>query len=110
MLASLLISWAMARGDSTKSTQPVRIALLGIPDCCADSSCAKVIPPAALMASMPFMPSLPVPESTMPMARDPWLEARAWKKMSTEKWIPGSRSRRRKWPSSMIIVRFGAIT
>jgi len=44
-------------------------ALRGIESCLAESSCAKVIPPSALMASNPMVPSLAVPDSTTPTAR-----------------------------------------
>ena len=45
------------------------IALRGIESCLAVLSCAKMIPPSALIASRLSVPSLAVPESTTPMAR-----------------------------------------
>ena len=59
----------MCSGASTKSTQPAAIALCGIESYLADSSWAKVIPPSALIASSPNVPSVAVPESTTPIAR-----------------------------------------
>src|SRR5947199_215158 len=50
--------------------QPLRIALCGMPVCLAESSCAIVIPPAALISSTPSVPSVPVPDRTTPMAAD----------------------------------------
>ena len=44
----------MPSGGSTKSTHPAAIALRGMPSYFADfPSCAKVIPPAALIAARP---------------------------------------------------------
>ena len=57
-----------ASGGSTKSTQPAAMALCGMPSCCALSSCAKVMPPSALIASSPSVPSLAVPERITPIA------------------------------------------
>ena len=65
-------SFAMLFGESTKSTQPAATALRGIESYLADSSCAKVIPPSALMASSPSVPSVAVPERITPMARSRW--------------------------------------
>ena len=62
-------SAAICSGANTKSTTPDAIALRGIESYFAESSCAKVTPPSALMASSPTVPSLAVPDSTTPMAR-----------------------------------------
>jgi len=56
-------------GESTRSTQPTAMALRGIESCLAVLSCAKMIPPSALIASRLSVPSLAVPESATPMAR-----------------------------------------
>src|SRR5204863_2890989 len=75
-------SRAISCGGRTRSTKPERIALRGIASNFALSSvCAKVKPPAALIARNPAVPSLPVPESTMPIARDPRSSASDSKKM-----------------------------
>ena len=62
-------SLAMSSGESTKSTQPAATALRGIESYRAESSCANVIPPSALMASRPSVPSVAVPERITPIAR-----------------------------------------
>ena len=65
-------SLAMRSGVSTKSTHPDEMALCGIPSNLADAgSWAKVIPPPALMALNPRVPSEAVPERTTPIARGP---------------------------------------
>ena len=69
-------------GESTRSTQPAATALRGIESYLAESSCAKVIPPSALIASNPSVPSLAVPDSTTPMARSRWSCASDSKKES----------------------------
>ena len=57
------------------------MALLGIPEYFAESgSCAIVMPVAPLMAFNPSVPSVPVPESTMPMAFSFWSSASERKK------------------------------
>ena len=62
----------MPFGLITKSMQPAFTALCGMPLYLADSlSCAKVIPPAALMAMHPSVPSEAVPDKITPMARSP---------------------------------------
>ena len=49
--------------------RPVAMALLGMPEYLADSGAwAIVIPAAPLMALSPSVPSVPVPERTIPMA------------------------------------------
>ena len=46
------------------------MALRGMPSNSVDSGfCAITMPPSPLIARTPEVPSLPVPESTMPMAR-----------------------------------------
>ncbi len=59
----------MASGDNTKSTTPAAIALRGMLSKVALSSCANVIPPSALIASRPMVPSDALPERMTPMAR-----------------------------------------
>src|SRR6185369_8899578 len=61
-------SLAIFFGESTRSTQPAATALRGMEGYLADSSWARVIPPSALMASSPSVPSIAVPERTTPMA------------------------------------------
>ena len=67
-------SMAMRSGGRTRSTQPVSMALRGMPSNLAVSgSWAKVNPPASLMAFMPADPSEAVPDKTTPTACDPRL-------------------------------------
>ena len=67
--AKLLNLPAISSGDSTKSTTPAAIALRGMEAERADSGrWAKVIPPAALIASKPTVPSEAVPDKTTPIA------------------------------------------
>ena len=59
------------------------MALRGMPSYSADSgSCAIAMPPSPLIARRPSVPSLPVPESTMQMARSCWSWASERKKKS----------------------------
>jgi hypothetical protein len=68
-----------------RSTQPVWMALRGIPKKRAElSSSAKVIPPACLIAWIPFAPSDPLPERIMAMTFDPLCSASEWKSVSTD--------------------------
>src|SRR5262249_44723314 len=65
-----IISLAIFAGGNTKSTQPDKIALDGIPEYFAVFSvCAKVMPPAALTACRPLLPSDLIPERMPPMHR-----------------------------------------
>ncbi len=65
------------------------MALRGMPSNSLDAVfCAITMPPASLMARTPRVPSLPVPESTMPMANSRWSSARDWKKKSIGKRWP----------------------
>ncbi len=103
----------MASGGRTKSTQPAATALRGMPSYLADfSSCAKVMPPADLMASSPRVPSDAVPDRTTPIARLPASSAREPKKWSIG--MPGivvfRRATRWSTPPLMLIVVFGGIT
>ena len=75
-------SFAMSSGERTKSTQPAATALRGIESYLAESSCANVIPPSALIASSPSVPSVAVPERITPMARSRWSCASDSKKKS----------------------------
>jgi hypothetical protein len=73
----------MSSGDSVKSTPPAATALRGMLLFCADlGSCANAIPPAALMACSPRVPSVPMPERITPMARLPCSSAKVRKKES----------------------------
>ena len=67
------------------STTPAATALRGMDSNFAEPSWAKVIPPSALMASSPNVPSLAVPDNTMPMARSCWSCASDSKKKSIER-------------------------
>jgi hypothetical protein len=72
-----------------KSTQPLSMALCGIPACAAEfSSWASVMPPTALISHRPSVPSDPVPERTTPIDR-PWrLSARERNRKSTGRCGP----------------------
>ena len=73
----------IASGASSKSTRPVARALRGMPsNWQVWGLCTITIPPSALMARSPTLPSLPVPESTIPMARSRWSRASESKKKS----------------------------
>ena len=57
------------------------MALLGMPEYLADSGAwAIVIPAAPLIALSPSVPSVPVPERTIPMAFSFWSSASERKK------------------------------
>ena len=84
-LARRASSNAIASGESTKSTQPADAALRGIESYLADSSCAKVMPPSALMASSPSVPSVAVPERMIPTACSCWSWASDSRKKSIER-------------------------
>src|SRR5438128_12150341 len=72
----LVSSLPTAYGERTKSTQPAAMALLGMPSNLADfSSWAKVIPPSALIAVNPKVPSEAVPERITPIALLLWSSA-----------------------------------
>ena len=71
----------MPAGGRQKSAQPLSIALRGMPSYFAlAGSCANVIPPVSLIARRPKVPSVPVPDSTMPIERVPWSAASDRKK------------------------------
>ena len=93
----------MLGGESTKSTQPAATALRGIELKRAESSCAKVRPPSALMASRPSVPSVALPERITPMARSHWSRARASRKWSMERGATrcGGRGRSCSTPRTM---------
>ncbi len=58
-----------------------------MPPCLADrSSCTKVTPPSSLIACSPRVPSVPVPDSTTPIARFCRSRARESKKLSIGRW------------------------
>ncbi len=70
------------------------------------------MPPAFLMASMPRMPSAPVPESTTPIAPGPRSRASEWKNSSTGMFGAGCAGRedRRSTPSAIRSVASGGST
>ena len=82
----------MSFGLRTKSTAPPAMALCGMLSKRAESSCAKVIPPSALMAFAPRVPSEAAPDRITPMARLPWSSARERKNasMGMLRWSRGS--------------------
>jgi len=66
----LINASGIASGGSTKSTRPVAITLVGMPDWPAVSgACAITMPPAAFTARAPSVPSVPVPERMMQIDR-----------------------------------------
>lgn len=99
-------------GGRTKSTAPVATALCGMPLWTALSSWAKVMPPAVLISWMPTVPSLAVPESTMPIALWPCSSASERMKWSTGRCTPRSSVRgascSRPWLNTMSLP--GGIT
>ena len=68
------------------------MALRGMPSYSVDSGFwAMAMPPSPLIARTPRVPSLPVPESTMQMARSRWSWARERKKKSIgRRWPRGA--------------------
>ena len=79
----------MLAGGSTKSANSVARALRGMPSNSADSGlCTSTRPPACLMARMPSVPSLPVPDSTTPTACSCRLWASEVMKKSTGRRSP----------------------
>ena len=65
------------------------MALRGMPSYSVDSGFwAMTMPPSPLIARTPRVPSLPVPESTMPMARSRWSWASERKKKSIGRRCP----------------------
>ncbi len=70
-------SRASAGMGSPVSTTPAAMALAGMSaNFAVSGDCAKVMPPSALMARNPFVPSAPLPDSTTPMACAPRCAAR----------------------------------
>ena len=105
-------SFAIFSGERTKSTYPAATALRGIDSYLADSSCANVIPSAALMASRPSVPSVAVPERITPMARSRWSSASDSKKKSMACCgrRPVARGSSLNTPLAMRMLTFGGIT
>jgi hypothetical protein len=68
------------------------MALRGMPsNSVVSGACAITMPAAPLMARTPSVPSLPVPDSTMPMARSCWSCASERKKKSIgRRWPRGA--------------------
>lgn len=73
----------MSAAGSTISTRAMAIACCGISAYSASSGvCASVMPPASLMRLKPAAPSEPVPDITMPIARQSCASASVRKKWS----------------------------
>jgi hypothetical protein len=67
----------------------VAIALRGIPSySVVPGACTMTMPPSPLTARTPCAPSLPVPDSTMQIARSRWSWARERKKKSMGRRCP----------------------
>ena len=58
----------LRRRQDRRPTTPAATALRGMPSYRAVSSCAKVSPPASLIAFKPRVPSVPVPDRITPIA------------------------------------------
>jgi putative SOS response-associated peptidase YedK len=73
---------------------------------------AKVIPPAFLIACIPFVPSDPLPERITPMTFGPLFSASERKKVSMGRWGLSAGSRLLKCRTRLVIVRvaLGIIT
>lgn len=75
---------ARAAIDSVWSTTPAAMALAGMPgNLAVVGSCTRVVPPAALIALIPLVPSEAVPDRITPTAWLPRSAASAVKKSST---------------------------
>jgi len=100
-------SAAISSTGATISTAPATIAALGISACDGPLPllpCAKVSPPRSLMAFRPSEPSLPLPESSIPMAASPRSSASAHRKTSIlVDWLSAGRGCSTSFPS--LIVR-----
>ncbi len=106
-------SAAIFSGRSTKSTQPAAMALIGMPGWRADdSSWAKVMPPSALMASKPRVPSEAIPLRITPTAALIRSSASEHKKLSMGRCFPAAARRRasRRIPSRIVMSALGGIT
>ena len=77
-------SSAIFFGESTKSTTPSSIADFGMLINLAESSCAKVIPPANFISFKPRVPSYALPESIIPITFSLCVSANEVKSMSME--------------------------
>lgn len=95
------------------SAPPMAIACFGISACSASSGvCASVMPPTSLMRRSPAAPSEPVPDITMPIARESCASASVRKKWSIVSATPPdiSRGLQRRQPSAISSCMPGAIT
>ncbi len=108
----LATSTASPSGESAWSAAPLPITARGMPSKRAVAgSWASTQAPAASSASAPRVPSEPVPESTMPMAREAASAARLSKKASMGSVTPVvGRGTRRSRPCDTVIVVPGGIT
>ena len=104
-------SFAISFGDKTKSTAPAVMADCGILLNLAELFCAKVNPPAALMASNPRVPSLALPLNTTPIAFFLCISASDEKKVSIGKCTTRSlvRAVNCMWPSNTVISLSGGM-
>src|SRR5713101_1112168 len=109
----LASSLAIASGGRTKSTQPAAMAFFGMLSNLADfSSWAKVMPPSALIAANPNVPSEAVPERIIPIALLLWSSASERKKRSMGMGWPrvSVRAVSRNIPCEMVMSTLGGIT
>ncbi len=95
-----------------KSTQSAAMALRGIPSYFADrSSWQNVMPPPALIAFSPRVPSVALPERITPMALFPSCSARDPKKIiDGHLRAPPDTRQSRKAPPETIRFAFGEMT
>ena len=80
-------SLAISLGAKTKSTTPSAIAELGILLNLAESSWAKVIPPANFISLKPRVPSLALPDNTTPITFSLWVSAKEENNTSMERLV-----------------------
>ena len=94
---------------------PVAIAAFGIPSCSGllpSEPCAIVKPPHALIALRPSAPSLPVPDSTTPIASAPRSVASELNSASIDSVARGAECGgcSRSLPCPIVRMAFGGIT
>ena len=95
---------AISSGGSVKSATPARIADSGMLVVSADSSWTNVMPPAALMAFNPSVPSLAAPDNITPIELACWSSAKEIRKRLIGKLGCSDLTRGCNWSLPFLIV------